>query len=132
MTSKVTSKRPASDHKQEHKKNPPDFFSLKKRYKNPDLIDDAFRAIATTRKSGKVADSVLIAQLQKWDRYPVEQVEAGIRVYLEKDYATEGKCEKYLYGIIRKSRSQPKRRNDHQPKYVTEKDLYPDDWPDTT
>lgn len=82
-------------------KNPPDFFSFKSRYPNPDLIDRCLAAIASTRKSGKVAESVLLAQLQKWERYPAEQVEAGIRTYLEKDYAGQGKDEKYLLGIIR-------------------------------
>ena len=79
----------------------PDFFSLKNRYSDLDLIDRAFAAIASTRKSNKVADSVLFAQLQKWDRYPYEQVENGIRVYLEKDCAGRGKREEYLFGIIR-------------------------------
>lgn len=82
-------------------KNPSDFFSLKNKYSDPDLIDQVFNAIASTRKCGKVADSVLLAQLQKWERYPVEQVQAGIRIYIEKDYAGQGKRESYLLGIIR-------------------------------
>jgi hypothetical protein len=83
------------------RENPPDFFELKKRYTDPSLIDKCFAAIAITRKSGKVAESVLLACLQKWERYPIEQVEAGIKTYLEKDYAGQGKGEKYLHGIIR-------------------------------
>ena len=83
------------------KKETPDFFSMKKRYAHQDLIDSAFQAIASTRKSGKVADSVLLAQLKKWEEYPVEQVESGIKVYLEKDYAGQGKREEYLLGIFR-------------------------------
>jgi len=83
------------------KKETPDFFSLLERYSDRDLINSAFKAVASTRKSGKVADSVLLAQVQKWDRYPVGQVEAGIRIYLEKDYASQGKREEYLLGIIR-------------------------------
>jgi hypothetical protein len=79
----------------------PDIFSLKKRYSDQKLIDDVFKAIASTRKSNKVADTVLIAQLQKWERYPVEQVESGIRIYLDKGCADQGKNEKYLLGIIR-------------------------------
>ena len=90
----------------EYNNNTPDFFSLKKRYANQNLIDDAFQAIASTRKSGKVADSVLIALLKKWEMYPVEQVESGIRVYLEKDYAGQGKREAYLMGIIRNNNRQ--------------------------
>jgi len=34
------------------------------------------------------------------------QVEAGIRVYLEKDYASQGKDEKYLLGIIRNQKAE--------------------------
>ena len=97
----VNNRRTSNEHKQELKEETPDFFSLRERYSDQDLINRVFQAIASTRKSGKVADSVLLAQLQKWERYPVEQVEAGIRVYLEKDYAGQGKREDYLLGIIR-------------------------------
>ena len=79
----------------------PDIFSLRERYSDQKLIDDVFTAIASTRKSNKVADSVLLAQLQKWERYPVEQVESGMRIYLEKEYAGQGKREEYLWGIIK-------------------------------
>ena len=70
------------------------------RYPNPDLIRSAFDAIASMRKSGKVADSVLLAQLKKWERYPVDQVEAGIRIYLDRDYAAQGKDEKYASSLF--------------------------------
>ena len=43
----------------------------------------------------------------KWERYPVDQVLAGIRTYLEKDCAGQGKGEAYLYGIIKKNNSAP-------------------------
>ena len=102
----MNNRRTTDEHKQELKETlkeeTPDFFSLKNRYSNPDLIDQVFQAIASTRKNGKVADSVLFAQLQKWDRYPVEQVEAGIRIFIDKDYAGDGKRENYLLGIIRR------------------------------
>jgi hypothetical protein len=78
----------------------PDIFSLRERYSNQKLIDDVFAAIASTRKSNRVTDSVLFAQLQKWERYPVEQVECGIKIYLDKAYADQGKRENYLLGII--------------------------------
>lgn len=77
---------------------------LIKKY-DQDLINKCFAVIRSTRKSGKVADSVLIAQLKKWERYPVEQVEAGVRIYLEKDYAAQGKDETYLLGIIRNQKA---------------------------
>lgn len=83
----------------------PDIFSLRKRYSNQKLIDRVFATIASTRKSNKVADSVLLAQLQKWERYPIEQVESAIHTYLNKDYASQGKREDYLLGIIRNSQN---------------------------
>ena len=83
-------------------KNPRDFFSLRQRYSDQKLIDQVFTALASTRKSGKVTDSVLLAQLKKWERHPVAQVEGGIRIYLDKGYADQGKREEYLFGIIRR------------------------------
>ncbi len=66
-----------------------------------ELIQQAFDALASTRKGGKVSDSVLAAQLVNWSRYPVERVIAGIQVYLDKDCSRSGKAEAYLLGIIR-------------------------------
>jgi hypothetical protein len=107
------------------RESPPDFFELKKRYPDPSLIDKCFAAIATTRKSGKVADSILLACLQKWDRYPAEQVEAGIKTYLEKDYAGQGRDEKYLLGIIRNQnghKPQDSQQEFHRPKIFSVND----------
>jgi hypothetical protein len=81
--------------------NPETILSLKERYFDQGLIDQALQAISSTRKSGKVSDSILVNQLRKWSRYPAAQVEAGIRIYLEKDYPGQGKGENYLLGIIR-------------------------------
>jgi phage replication O-like protein O len=82
-----------------------DFLSLKNRYKNQTIIDQVFDAIATTRKSGRVSENVLTAQLMKWERYPIPQIEAGIKIYLAKDYAGQGRDEAYLLGIIRNSKN---------------------------
>lgn len=116
----VSIRRASSEHKQELKEElkeeTPAFFSLKNRYPDQDLIDKVFQAIASTRKSEKVADSVLLAQLQKWDRYPVDQVENGIRIYLEKDCAGQGKREPYLLGIIRNQQVTQKRPDSSPPK----------------
>jgi hypothetical protein len=78
-----------------------EILSLRKKYSDQDLIDKAFSAIASTRKSNRVSESVLLVQLEKWERYPTALVEAGIRIYLEKDCAGQGKGEAYLLGIIR-------------------------------
>jgi len=97
-------------------KETPDFFSIRARYENQDLIDQIFSAIASTRKSGKVSESVLLAQLKKWERYPVNQVENGIQTYLNKDYAGQGKDEKYLLGIIRNQKiSEPSQESTGSP-----------------
>lgn len=60
----VTSNRPHTKTK-EHKNNKesPCFFSLLERYWDHDLITRCFKAIASTRKSNKVSESVLLAQL---------------------------------------------------------------------
>jgi len=86
------------------KENPPDFLSLQSRYKNQELIDQAFSAIASTRKCGKIADSIKVKALKAWEKYPVEIVERSIQTYLSKNCAADGKDEKYLLGIIRKQK----------------------------
>ena len=103
-----TSYRPHTRTK-EHKNIPSDISekisNLKSRY-NSKLVDRVFQSLASTRKSGKVSDSTLLAQLEKWAAYPQTQVETAIRTYLEKGYAAEGKGEKYLMGIIRNGKPQ--------------------------
>lgn len=66
-----------------------------------EVLHQAIQAIASTRKSGKVAQSVLDAQARKWSRFPPEIVVKACRVYLDRGYANEGKAEAYLLGIIR-------------------------------
>ena len=110
----VSIRRASSEHKQTLNKNDketPDLFSLKKRY-DQSLIDKCFDAIKTTRRRGRVVDSVFLKLLQKMIPYPVKQVEAGIRIFLERDYAKtghlgRGKGEKYLMGIIRNQKEEP-------------------------
>ncbi len=75
--------------------------SLEKRYSDSDLITRCFKSISSTRKTNRISDSVKLNILRQWEKYPADQVEAGIRIYLDRDYATQGKNEKYLSGIIR-------------------------------
>ena len=112
---RVTTEEPPSDtnkNDKNDKEETPSLFSLRSRYPDQGLIDRVFKAIASIRKSNRVSESVLIAQLQKWEKYPVEEVQAGIRIYLQKDYASQGKGEAYLLGIIRNhdEESEPRRR----------------------
>jgi hypothetical protein len=65
------------------------------------LIDDCLKAIATTRQTGKIADSVIIKILKQWDSVSAEKVMAGIERYLDGGYHVDGKNERYLWGIIR-------------------------------
>lgn len=100
----VTSKRPHTNIKELKKKPLADFSeiqSLEERYSDKELINQCFNSISSTRKTNRISDSVKLGILQKWEKYPTEQVMAGIRIYLEKGYATEGKKENYLLGIIR-------------------------------
>ncbi len=89
------------------KGNPPavasEIFEMKKRYPDQAIIDQVFSAISTTRKTGRIAESVILGILHQWARFPVDQVITGIRTYLEKGYHRQGKDEKYLLGIIRNS-----------------------------
>jgi len=95
--------------KEEKEKTPRDFSSkisaLVERYPDQGTIIRAFKAIQSTRKSNRIADSVRVSILQAWNRYPVSNVMEGIRTYVDKDYAAQGKDEKYLLGIIRNSGS---------------------------
>ena len=90
---------------QEGNKTPCDFSSkiseLEKRYSDQGTINQAFQAISSTRKSKRIAGSVRLSILKSWERYPVESVMAGIKTFLEKGYADQGKKEAYLLGIIR-------------------------------
>ncbi len=79
--------------------------AMRKRYPDHEIIDQAFAAISSTRKTKRIADSVKLSILKSWDQYPWESVVAGIRVYLEKRYADQGKGEAYLLGIIRSNPS---------------------------
>jgi hypothetical protein len=90
-----------------NKKTPAEILSsisvLKLRYPDQEIIDRTLEAIANTRRTGKIADNVTLSILKAWERYPVEKVMTGVTTYLEKDYAGEGKGERYLLGIIRNS-----------------------------
>lgn len=79
------------------------FSSFLSRYSpaEQELIQRTIKAIRSTRKGGKIADSILTALLRWCDGHPVEQVIAGMEIYLDKGYAGEGKREAYLKGIIR-------------------------------
>jgi hypothetical protein len=107
----ATSKRPQTRSKEGKNKGTPEefsglFASLLSRFSDQEIIQQAFESIASTRKGNRIADTVKLSILQAWERYTVEQVQGGIRVYLDKGYAEQGKAEKYLLGIIRNQNGQ--------------------------
>jgi len=79
-------------------------FVLQERYSDQEIINQVFQAIASTRKSNRIVDSVKLSILNQWNKYPAPQVIDGMRTYLEKGYAAQGKNEKYLLGIIKNSK----------------------------
>jgi hypothetical protein len=72
-----------------------------------DILDQTRRAIAGTRKTGEIAQSVLDGIAQKLSRYPATAVVHAARLFLEKNYAAEGKREEYLLGIVRRHTAVP-------------------------
>jgi len=71
-----------------------------------EVIRQTIEAIHTTRKRGRVASSVIQAEMKWWDQQDPAQVVQGMQIYLQKGYAAQGKCEAYLRGIIRNSDGQ--------------------------
>ena len=77
--------------------------SLESRY-NTDIIAECRKACALSRRNGKMADSVWLKVLEKLSSYPIENVEASIRKFVER-YADGEKDERYLLGILRNKKS---------------------------
>lgn len=67
-----------------------------------ELFTKSIEALSFTRKTKKVSPSVILGLLQKFQKYPGDQVMAGMSIYLEKEYFKEGKREEYLFGIIKR------------------------------
>jgi hypothetical protein len=75
--------------------------SLSEKYSDQQTVNEIFQAIASTRKSNRITDTVKLKILRSWEKYPEDQVMAGIRIFLDRKYQTEGKREEYLLAIIR-------------------------------
>ncbi len=71
-----------------------------------EIIRQTIQVLHSTRKRGRVADSIIQGELRWWDQQDPAQVIQGMRTYLEKGYADQGRGEKYLRGIIRNSDGQ--------------------------
>lgn len=86
-----------------------------------ELFNQVVKAISSTRKRGKVSPSIILTQLKEWEKYTIEQVHEGIRIYLEKACHREGKDEKYLLGIIRKQKTPHSSKNGYPEKSPAKK-----------
>ncbi len=103
--------------KEKKKRTPEEILSeisvMRDRYQDQETINQVFQAIASIRKTNQITDSVKLSILQAWNQYPIESVMTGIRAYLEKGYAGQGKNEKYLLGIIRNLKPEESERDGH-------------------
>ncbi|HPC02988.1 MAG TPA: hypothetical protein PLE04_04380 [Syntrophales bacterium] len=95
-------------------KKDPEFFSsqisvFRERYPSDfqKTIDDTLKAVSSTRKGGKILDSVKLKIFEKWKKHPIDKVMGGCHVFLEKKCHEQGKDEDYLLGIIRRYNGQP-------------------------
>lgn len=84
---------------------------LIQRYPDQALITEGLKAIASTRKGKRIAETLKLKILESWTRFTVEKVQGGVRAYLEKGYAEQGKNEKYLLGIVRNFQQPEKKEN---------------------
>lgn len=75
-------------------------------------IRESIEALATTRKTGKIAGNLIAAMLKRWDRLDVKRVLYGIEVYLDKEYFLQGKKEGYLLAIMTNASEADLRRHE--------------------
>ena len=67
-----------------------------------DLVEKSIDLIAMTRKSGKIAESVLCRYLSQILQYEEWKIGTAITIYLSREYWLDKKGEKYLLGILRR------------------------------
>jgi DNA-binding transcriptional MocR family regulator len=75
-----------------------EILTLRSRYTPEQLktVDAALDAFRSTRKTGRMADSIVLRELTYWQAYEPAQVIQALQTYLQK-----GKDERYLRGILR-------------------------------
>ncbi len=65
------------------------------------LLAKARSACASTRKSGKMAESVWQGTLARLEQFDVAAVHDGVTRYLDRAYCLDGKGERYMLGVVR-------------------------------
>jgi hypothetical protein len=66
-------------------------------------IEILFSKIAMTRKSMKMAPSVILSILKQFDKVEIARVMYATELYLSKQYYLEGRGERYLLGIMHRA-----------------------------
>jgi DNA replication protein DnaD len=79
-----------------------------------ELLTRLVDVLAKTRRGGHVAPAILDRLAQSFTRYPQEVVLQACRIFLDRDYAGEGKRENYLLGIVRGEARRTSSRDDQQ------------------
>jgi len=64
-----------------------------------DMIRDYWNVVRFTRKSGRIAGTVIAREMDYWERFPVEIVITALKIHVRK---YQGKDEKYTEGIMRR------------------------------
>ncbi len=77
-------------------------FILQFPTEDQEVLSSVLAAISSTRKTGRIANSVQNTLADKLSSFPQAAVIAGCKTYLRKECAAEGKDERYLLGIIRR------------------------------
>jgi hypothetical protein len=65
------------------------------------VVLGAMGECARTRATGSMSENLVVKTLEWMDRYPVEVVVSGCRIYVDRGYSSKGMKENYLMGIIR-------------------------------
>lgn len=80
--------------------------NLRDRFSDSQLkvVDDFFDILKHTRKSAKLAESVVLKIYQSWVTHPIDKVLYGLQKYIETP-SLHDKNEKYVLGIIRNAKA---------------------------
>lgn len=81
--------------------------NLRSRYSPEELsvIDEYFDILRFTRRSGKIADSVILKIYTEWEKYSIPKVIYALKVYINNPKHHD-KQEHYCYGIMRNAKAE--------------------------
>jgi len=76
------------------------------------VIRDFWDAVRFTRKSGKIAGTVIAREMDYWERFSPGIVMAALKIHIRK---CRGKDEKYTEGIMRRLEKERERGGSYEP-----------------